>query len=52
MIVNGDKVSVTGRKETDKMYFTHTIGRPGGGKMEALRDLRKVSLRRRWQSAL
>lgn len=25
------------------MYFRHTIGRPGGGKMEALRDLRQVS---------
>lgn len=34
---------MTGRKETDKFYFRHTNGRPGGGKMEALRDLRQVS---------
>jgi large subunit ribosomal protein L13 len=43
VIVNADKVAVTGRKETEKMYFRHTNGRPGGGKMEALRDLRQVS---------
>lgn len=43
VIVNAEKVAVTGRKETDKFYFRHTIGRPGGGKMEALRDLRQVS---------
>ena len=42
VIVNAEKVAVTGRKETDKFYFRHTIGRPGGGKMEALRDLRVV----------
>ena len=40
---NAEKVAVTGRKETDKMYFRHTNGRPGGGKFEALRDLRQVS---------
>ena len=43
VIVNAEKVAVTGRKETDKFYFRHTNGRPGGGKMEALRDLRQVS---------
>ncbi len=42
VIVNAEKVAVTGRKETDKFYFRHTNGRPGGGKMEALRDLRQV----------
>ncbi|PRW20835.1 50S ribosomal chloroplastic [Chlorella sorokiniana] len=41
VIVNAEKVAVTGRKETDKFYFRHTNGRPGGGKMEALRDLRQ-----------
>lgn len=40
VIVNAEKVAVTGRKEDNKMYFRHTIGRPGGGKMEALKDLR------------
>ncbi|KAI3437627.1 hypothetical protein D9Q98_000079 [Chlorella vulgaris] len=41
VIINADKVSVTGRKETEKMYFRHTIGRPGGMRMESLRDLRQ-----------
>ena len=40
IVINADKVAVTGRKETDKFYFSHTNGRPGGGKMEALRDVR------------
>jgi ribosomal protein L13 len=44
VIINADKVSVTGRKETEKMYFRHTIGRPGGMRMESLRDLRQVSV--------
>lgn len=40
VVINADKVAVTGKKESDKFYFTHTNGRPGGGKMEALKDLR------------
>jgi large subunit ribosomal protein L13 len=40
VVINADKVAVTGRKEDDKMYFRHTNGRPGGGKMEALKDVR------------
>ena len=43
VIVNAEKVAVTGAKEEKKTYFTHTIGRPGGGKMETLRNLRQVS---------
>ena len=43
VIINADKVSVTGRKETDKTYFRHTNGRPGGWRVETLRDLRQVS---------
>jgi large subunit ribosomal protein L13 len=41
VIVNAEKVAVTGAKEEKKTYFTHTIGRPGGGKMETLRNLRQ-----------
>ncbi|EFN55901.1 hypothetical protein CHLNCDRAFT_22955 [Chlorella variabilis] len=41
VIINADKVSVTGRKETDKTYFRHTNGRPGGWRVETLRDLRQ-----------
>jgi large subunit ribosomal protein L13 len=40
IVINAEKVAVTGAKETDKTYFRHTTGRPGGGKIEALRDLR------------
>lgn len=40
IIINADKVAVTGRKETDKTYFRHTNGRPGGWRLETLRDLR------------
>lgn len=40
IIVNAEKVAVTGKKETDKTYFRHTNGRPGGWRLETLRDLR------------
>ena len=43
VIINADKVAVTGKKETDKLYYRHTVGRPGSLKIEALRDLRVVS---------
>ena len=42
IIINCDKVAVTGKKETDKLYYRHTVGRPGSLKIEALRDLRVV----------
>ncbi len=35
IIVNADKVVVTGKKETDKTYFKHT-GYPGNQKIRAL----------------
>lgn len=40
VVVNAEKVRVTGRKETDKVYYRHT-GHPGGIKaltFEKLRD--------------
>lgn len=40
IIINAEKVAVSGKKETDKTYFRHTIGRPGGWRLETLRDLR------------
>lgn len=42
VIINAEKVAVTGKKELDKTYFRHSVGRPGHYKVEALRDLRKV----------
>eukprot|EP00471_Norrisiella_sphaerica_P005098 CAMPEP_0184487430 /NCGR_PEP_ID=MMETSP0113_2-20130426/10082_1 /TAXON_ID=91329 /ORGANISM="Norrisiella sphaerica, Strain BC52" /LENGTH=272 /DNA_ID=CAMNT_0026869749 /DNA_START=126 /DNA_END=944 /DNA_ORIENTATION=+ len=39
VIINADKVRVTGRKYTDKMYKRHVTGRPGSMKTESFRDL-------------
>ena len=39
VIVNADKIAVTGNKETDKMYHHHT-GYPGGLKSISLQKLR------------
>ena len=40
IVVNADKVKVSGNKEKDKVYWHHT-GFPGGQKESALGDLRK-----------
>ena len=40
IVVNAEKVAVSGNKEKDKKYFTHT-GYPGGGKETSLEDLRQ-----------
>ncbi|MGC4191850.1 MAG: 50S ribosomal protein L13 [Thermomicrobiales bacterium] len=39
IVVNAEKVKVTGGKEADKMYYRHS-GYPGGLKSAALKDLR------------
>jgi len=39
VIVNADKVVVTGKKFTDKLYKRHTTGRPGAMKVETFRAL-------------
>ncbi|MDH5182103.1 MAG: 50S ribosomal protein L13 [Gammaproteobacteria bacterium] len=39
VVINADKVKVTGNKETDKMYHHHT-GYPGGLKSISLQKLR------------
>lgn len=39
VVINADKVVVTGRKEDDKIYRRHS-GRPGGLKEETLRERR------------
>jgi large subunit ribosomal protein L13 len=39
IIINADKVRFTGKKETDKEYFSHT-GYPGGVKIRTPRVLR------------
>jgi large subunit ribosomal protein L13 len=39
IVVNAEKIKVTGAKETDKFYYSHS-GYPGGLKTSALKDLR------------
>jgi len=39
IVVNAEKIKVTGAKETDKFYYRHS-GYPGGLKTAALKDLR------------
>jgi large subunit ribosomal protein L13 len=38
IVINADKVKVTGRKQTDKIYYTHSRY-PGSTKAEAFRHL-------------
>ena len=40
IVINADKVKVSGNKEKDKMYWHHT-GFPGGQKETSLADLRR-----------
>ena len=41
VVINASKVKVTGRKETDKLYYRHT-GYPGGIKNITLRRMRET----------
>jgi large subunit ribosomal protein L13 len=40
VVVNAEKVRFTGKKETDKLYFTHTM-HPGGAKLTPPQKLRE-----------
>ena len=40
IIINAEKIKVTGNKETEKVYFKHT-GYPGGGSEISLAELRR-----------
>ena len=40
VVINADKIQVTGKKEKDKTYFRHT-GYPGGGKETSLAEIRR-----------
>ena len=40
VVINADKIQVTGKKETEKTYFRHT-GYPGGGKETSLVEMRR-----------
>lgn len=41
VVINADKVAVTGNKENQKLYHRHTVGRPGGWKKETLEQVRE-----------
>ena len=49
VIVNAEKVKVTGNKEQQKMYYRHT-GRPGSLKEENFRKLQAVRINLQYQS--
>jgi large subunit ribosomal protein L13 len=40
VIINSEKIQLTGNKEEQKLYYRHS-GRPGGMKIETLKSLRK-----------
>ncbi|MCX6640092.1 MAG: 50S ribosomal protein L13 [bacterium] len=39
IVINAEKVKLTGKKESNKMYFRHT-GYPGGGKFTSVAEMR------------
>mmetsp|Transcript_31600 Transcript_31600/g.56551 ORF Transcript_31600/g.56551 Transcript_31600/m.56551 type:complete len:221 (-) Transcript_31600:94-756(-) len=41
IVINAEKVAVTGNKANQKTYFRHTQGRPGGWKVETFNELQK-----------
>ncbi len=51
VVVNADKIHVSGRKESDKMYYHHT-GYPGGIKSISLGKLREKAPERILQTAV
>jgi large subunit ribosomal protein L13 len=40
IVINAEKIMVTGNKETQKIYYNHS-GRPGGMRLENLQSLRQ-----------
>lgn len=51
VVINADKIKVTGRKETDKTYYHHT-GYPGGMKSITLDKLREKAPERIIETAV
>jgi len=39
IVINAEKVTVTGKKANQKTYFRHTTGRPGSSKFETFNQL-------------
>ena len=51
VVINADKIKVTGNKETDKVYFKHT-GYPGGGSEISLAEMRRSKPHRILENAV
>lgn len=51
IVVNAQRVALTGKKETDKVYY-RTSGRPGGLKSETAQEMRQKHPRRLVESAV
>jgi hypothetical protein len=48
IVINSEKVVVTGKKFDDKTYFRHVNGRPGSYSMESFKHLQAVSCKGWW----
>lgn len=46
IVINAEKVVVSGNKAADKTYFRHVNGRPGSWRIETFNELQKVRRRR------
>lgn len=44
VVINAEKVVVTGNKPEQKTYFRHVNGRPGSWKKETFNELQRVSV--------
>ena len=42
VVINAEKVTVSGNKYRDKIYYRHTVGRPGSLKRESFKTLQNV----------
>ena len=51
IVINADKIQVTGKKETDKKYYHHT-GYPGGLKVASFKDLMEKDPRKAIEKAV
>ncbi len=43
VVINSEKVTVSGKKADDKFYFNHVTGRPGSYRMESFKNLQEAS---------
>ncbi|HPO82499.1 MAG TPA: 50S ribosomal protein L13 [bacterium] len=51
IVINADKVKVTGKKYTDKLYYRHTLY-PGGLKVKSLREFMEEDPRKAIEHAV